>query len=142
MPKEPQYTFTPPRSARFAIENREAMAELQGGTNLSTYCAEYSLNEFLEQATNFHFLLYLMTNHLVQFSEAEMHKLCFAVSTQNREMAIEWARETLDWQQLVALSHEQGHAAASATTWSCKHCTFENNEQRPDCAMCGLPANA
>ncbi|KAL6736224.1 NPL4 family protein [Ancylostoma duodenale] len=144
MPKEPQYTFSPPRTARFAIENRDTMGEIQGGTNLSAYCAEYTLNEFLEQATNFHFLLYLMTNHLVQFSEVEMQKLCFAVSTQDREIAIEWARETLNWQQLVALCHEQGHshASAAASTWSCKHCTFENTEQRPDCSMCGLPANA
>ncbi|VDK45743.1 unnamed protein product, partial [Cylicostephanus goldi] len=150
MPKEPQYTFSVPKSTRFAIENREAMGEVQGGTNLSQYCSEYSLNDFLEQATNFHFLLYLMTNHLVQFTE----KLCFAVSTQDREMAIEWARETLNWQQLVAVCHEQGHsnrfvigqitghASASTTTWSCKHCTFENSEQRPDCSMCGLPANS
>ncbi|EPB74033.1 NPL4 family protein [Ancylostoma ceylanicum] len=144
MPKEPQYTFSPPRTARFAIENRDTMGEIQGGANLSAYCAEYTLNEFLEQATNFHFLLYLMTNHLVQFSEVEMQKLCFAVSTQDREIAIEWARETLNWQQLVALCHEQGHshASAAASTWSCKHCTFENTEQRPDCSMCGLPANA
>ncbi|RCN27859.1 NPL4 family protein [Ancylostoma caninum] len=144
MPKEPQYTFSPPRTARFAIENRDTMGEIQGGVNLSAYCAEYTLNEFLEQATNFHFLLYLMTNHLVQFSEVEMQKLCFSVSTQDREMAIEWARETLNWQQLVALCHEQGHshASAAASTWSCKHCTFENTEQRPDCSMCGLPANA
>ncbi|ETN82076.1 nuclear protein localization protein 4-like protein [Necator americanus] len=142
--KYPQYTFSPHKSSvRFAIENRDTMGETQGGANLSAYCAEYSLNDFLEQATNFHFLLYLMTNHLVQFSEVEMQKLCFAVCTQSREMAIEWASETLNWQQLVALCHEQGHshASAAAPTWSCKHCTFENTEQRPDCSMCGLPAN-
>ncbi|KHJ89927.1 NPL4 family protein [Oesophagostomum dentatum] len=29
MPKEPQYTFSPPRAAHFAIENRESMGEIQ-----------------------------------------------------------------------------------------------------------------
>ncbi|KAK6008886.1 nuclear protein localization protein [Ostertagia ostertagi] len=143
MPKEPQYTFSPPPPvARFNIENRDSMGTTQGGANLSAYCAEYSLNQFLEQATNFHFLLYLMTNNLVQMSEVEMQVLCTAVCTQDREAAIEWARETVNWQQLVALCHEQGRSNESAvtSTWSCKHCTFENTEQRPDCSMCGLPA--
>ncbi|KAK6037998.1 nuclear protein localization protein, partial [Cooperia oncophora] len=104
MPKEPQYTFSPPPPvARFNIENRDSMGTTQGGANLSAYCAEYSLNQFLEEATNFHFLLYLMTNNLVQFSEIEMQVICTAVCNQDREAAIEWARETVNWQQLVAL---------------------------------------
>ncbi|KAE9415255.1 hypothetical protein Angca_005127, partial [Angiostrongylus cantonensis] len=143
MPKEPQYTFPPPPTTRFAIENRETMGETQGGENMTAYCAQFTQNQFLEQATNFHFLLYLITNHLVQFSEAEIQRLCLAVSTQDRQAAIEWARETANWQQLVALCLEQGqsHASAAGTKWSCKHCTFENTELRPDCSMCGLPAN-
>ncbi|KJH47302.1 nuclear protein localization protein 4 domain protein [Dictyocaulus viviparus] len=143
MPKEPQYTFSPPSTTRFAIENRETMGETQGGANMSSYISDFTPNQFLEHATNFHFLLYLMTNHLVQFSDIEIQRLCTAVSTQDREGASEWARETVNWQQLVALCHEQGHSHSSttATTWSCKHCTFENSGSRPDCSMCGLPAN-
>ncbi|KAK6037999.1 NPL4 family protein, partial [Cooperia oncophora] len=84
MPKEPQYTFSPPPPvARFNIENRDSMGTTQGGANLSAYCAEYSLNQFLEEATNFHFLLYLMTNNLVQFSEIEMQVICTAVCNQD-----------------------------------------------------------
>ncbi|VDO19616.1 unnamed protein product [Heligmosomoides polygyrus] len=126
-------------------ERSEAIEyETKGGSNLSAYCAEFTMEQFLELATNFHFLFYLMTNHLVQFTELEMQMLCNAVCTQDREAAIEWARETVNWQQLVALCHEQGHSHESSvsTRWSCKHCTFENSEQRPDCSMCGLPANA
>ncbi|VDM58737.1 unnamed protein product [Angiostrongylus costaricensis] len=143
MPKEPQYTFPPPPTTRFAIENRETMGETQGGENMTAYCAQFTQNQSLEQATNFHFLLYLITNHLVQFSETEIQRLCFAVSTQDRQAAIEWTLETANWQQLVALCLEQGqsHASAAGTKWSCKHCTFENTELRADCSMCGLPPN-
>ncbi|WKX95112.1 hypothetical protein Q1695_011961 [Nippostrongylus brasiliensis] len=146
MPKDPQYTFSPPsRTAPFAIENRDAAGIMQGGANMAAYCAEYRLDQFLEQATNFHFLLYLLTNHLVQFSESEMKALCLAVVSQDRNAATRWAEETVNWQQLVALCHEQGSShqeSIASTSWSCKHCTFENTEQRADCSMCGLPANA
>lgn len=37
------------------------------------------MEQFLELATNFHFLFYLMTNHLVQFTELEM-QVCFVVT--------------------------------------------------------------
>ncbi|CAI5441909.1 unnamed protein product [Caenorhabditis angaria] len=149
MPKDPHYTFNVNKNAQFYIENRQDVGHIQGGQNLAQYCAAFSMNQFLEQATNFHFLLFLMTNDVVQINDIWMKLLCDAVITQNRGDAQDWARDCEDWHQLVALSHAHsedvaaipGESASSGGKWACGHCTFENDAGRQDCSMCGLPAN-
>ena len=39
---------------------------------MTEYVEQFSMNQFLEQATNFHFLLFLATNEHVKFSKAEV----------------------------------------------------------------------
>uniref|UniRef100_A0A8R1HY26 Nuclear protein localization protein 4 homolog n=1 Tax=Caenorhabditis japonica TaxID=281687 RepID=A0A8R1HY26_CAEJA len=150
MPKEMHYTFNVNKNAQFNVENRRDVGKLQGGQNLSQYCAAFSVNQFLEQATNFHFLLFLMTNDLMAISEEWMKRLCEAVKAQDRGAAMDWARDCEDWHQLVALEHANSEVSdipnipeegeSSSGTWSCSHCTFQNESGRQDCSMCGLPA--
>ncbi|CAI2347256.1 unnamed protein product [Caenorhabditis sp. 36 PRJEB53466] len=148
MPKEMHYTFHVSKNANFHVENRQDVGQIQGGQNLSQYCAEFSVNQFLEQATNFHFLLYLMTNDMIVINDEWMKGLCEAVKAQDRGAAMEWAKDCEDWHQLVALAHANsddipiipGEDAPAGGTWSCGHCTFQNESGRLDCAMCGLPA--
>ncbi|CCD64969.1 Nuclear protein localization protein 4 homolog 1 [Caenorhabditis elegans] len=167
MPKEPHYTFhvgtsNKSKSAKFNVENRQAIGQLQGGANLIQYSSEFSKNQFLEQATNFHFLLYLVTNDQVQISDEWMKRLCDAVKAQDRGTAMEWAQECEDWHQLMALAHANGGSGndvsdipvipngdpfsgsssggSGGAVWNCGHCTFQNEAARQDCSMCGLPA--
>lgn len=105
MPKEPHYTFHVGNKIKFNLENRQDIGQIQGGQNLSQYCGEYSMNQFLEQATDFHFLLYLMTNSLVTIKDEWMKRLCEAVKAQDRGAAMDWAKDCEDWHQLVALAH-------------------------------------
>ncbi|CAD6194468.1 unnamed protein product [Caenorhabditis auriculariae] len=147
MPKEPHYTFVVPKTIDFHVENRKEIGQFQGGGNLADYCAAFSMNQFLEQATNFHFLLFLMTNEMLRIGDDAMKRLCDAVVKQDRGEAMDWAKGCEDWHQLVALSHAQSdqmpmNEESGNTSWSCGHCTFENEVGRPDCAMCGLPSTA
>ncbi|PAV84699.1 hypothetical protein WR25_02252 isoform B [Diploscapter pachys] len=148
MPKDPCSTFYQPKHVKFHIENRTDIGETQGGKNLLNFCEEFSINQFLEQATNFHFLLYLLTNEFVKFTDDEIKSLCRAVASQDRSAAMDWANENVNWQQLVALSRavhdEQGTSAGQSfgggsAKWACKNCTFENTHEGDECSVCGLP---
>ncbi|CAB3404758.1 unnamed protein product [Caenorhabditis bovis] len=148
MPKEPHYTFHVGK-VPFNVENRQTIGQIQGGQNFAEYCASFSVNQFLEQATNFHFLLYLMTNDVLRINDYWVQRLCNAVTQQDRGAAMDWTRDCEDFHQLVVLSHAHtedvaaipGESAASSGKWSCSHCTFENENGRTDCSMCGLPAS-
>ncbi|CAO4368077.1 unnamed protein product [Caenorhabditis nigoni] len=168
MPKEPHYTFhignmSNSKNVKFNVENRQAIGQLQGGANLTQYSGEFSTNQFLEMATNFHFLLYLLTNEMVQIPEDWVKRLCEAVKDQDRGKAMDWAQECEDWHQLMAVAHandggsrnvsdipeipggnrfdEANAGGGAGATWNCGHCTFQNEAGRQDCSMCGLPAS-
>ncbi|MFH4973567.1 hypothetical protein AB6A40_000276 [Gnathostoma spinigerum] len=141
MPKEPHTTFyIPPHGHDFPTENRILIGELQDAKAVGRYLSQFSKNQFLELATNFHFLLFLMTNEIVKFTREDVKSLCECVRTQDRGKAMDWADSNTNWATLSALSeHAEELASSRETKWSCKHCTFENDEGRIDCSMCGLP---
>lgn len=152
VPKEPQYTFTPVQNNPFPIENRVLIGETQNLKSLALYASKYTdANQFLEFASNFHFLLFLLTNSFVKFSEEEVGQLAAFVLKRDVNGAREWAENSENWATLVELFKsvdltETNIAETSTTTsnsnnvkWSCAHCTFENTERRSDCVMCGLP---
>ncbi|CAJ0587181.1 unnamed protein product, partial [Mesorhabditis spiculigera] len=154
MPKDPEGTFHVGGS-EFAIENRTIIGEIQGGPNLAEYQEGAMEKDMMDAVTNFHFLLFLMTNDLVKFSDDEVRSLCESIRQQNAHKVIDWGANTENWNTLVALSHHHkemggggGAAAASSSggstggaTWDCPHCTFHNNITDAECAMCSLPRN-
>uniref|UniRef100_A0A0N5AGC4 Nuclear protein localization protein 4-like protein n=1 Tax=Syphacia muris TaxID=451379 RepID=A0A0N5AGC4_9BILA len=144
MPKEPNFTFhaVSSKELSFPIENRQCIGEKQDAVSLGKYVSQFSRNQFLELASNFHFLLFLMTNDIVHFSEDEIKALCVAVKEHDRVKAVDWADSTTNWSTLTALiqhTTEQNDAGSLSEHWACKHCTYVNTERRPDCAICGLP---
>uniref|UniRef100_A0A914W5A8 MPN domain-containing protein n=1 Tax=Plectus sambesii TaxID=2011161 RepID=A0A914W5A8_9BILA len=147
MPKEPRFTFhavTGGKHTEFPIENRMSLGEMQTIATLATYAKRFSNNQFLEFASDFHVLLYLLTNDTVQFTIEALKPLCEAVKARDRGAAMDWARTNESWQTLEHLFESQVPASSSSASmvgggdvWSCGHCTFENPEPRADCNMCG-----
>ncbi|CAD5212060.1 unnamed protein product [Bursaphelenchus okinawaensis] len=144
MPKDPCTSFHVVNSAKaFPIENRELIGKAQDPHTVSTYVLDFSSNQFLELISNFHFLLYLLTNNLLKFTEEEVKELCKFVIEHNREGAAEWAEKNQNWATFLELMKSQegqsANFAAASQAWACKHCTFENTEAKDECAVCGLP---
>lgn len=52
---------------------------------------DFSNNQFLDLASNFHFLLYLLTNDVLKFEAHEIRELCQIVKNRDREAAVDWA---------------------------------------------------
>lgn len=146
MPIEPQFSFHAAAADKgFPIENRELVNQPQDLRSVARYAADFSENQFLELASNFHFLLFLLTNTHVQFPKEDVRALCKIVTERDRAKAVDWAQANPTWGTLRELLRNQADDAAvgadtSATKWSCRHCTFENTERRDDCAVCGLPS--
>lgn len=74
----------------------------------ATYAAQFSSNQALEMASNFHFLLYLLTNDVMKFGEAEVKELCGFVREHDREGAATWLEENPSWATFVELLKAQG----------------------------------
>ncbi|CAI4232244.1 unnamed protein product [Auanema sp. JU1783] len=144
MPKEPQFTFTVPKKIQFMIENRNESSSSQNN-NFNQYSSEFAPNQFLEQASNFHFLMYLLTNNIVKFTDEEIQGLCKAVVSRDRGAAMDWAKHCINWQQFQALLSEHNTTDFDPMDvgqhWSCKHCTYVNTVPRTDCAICSLPSS-
>uniref|UniRef100_A0A7E4V9W4 Nuclear protein localization protein 4 n=1 Tax=Panagrellus redivivus TaxID=6233 RepID=A0A7E4V9W4_PANRE len=145
MPKDPSESFRVNRVG-FPIENRAAIGQIQSVTRVAEYLGNFSSNQFLDLATNFHFLVYLLTNDLQKFTLEELAPLFEAITKQDRVAAVNWSESSETWKHFAALvathvnfggNSEQAENAAD--TWACVHCTFENTEKRPECAVCGLP---
>ncbi|MCP9261566.1 Nuclear protein localization protein 4 [Dirofilaria immitis] len=142
MPKEPHATFNISKKCYFPTENRVLIGELQDAKAVGRYISEFSKNQFIELATNFHFLLFLLSNDIVKFSKEEVKSLCDIIQQQDRGKAMDWASSSTNWATLSTLclhSVQESSTTESISKWSCKHCTFENSMERTDCSMCGLP---
>uniref|UniRef100_F1L0V5 Nuclear protein localization protein 4 n=1 Tax=Ascaris suum TaxID=6253 RepID=F1L0V5_ASCSU len=144
MPKEPHATFhiLSSKGYPFPNENRDIIGELQDTNAIGAYISQFSANQFLELATNFHFLLFLLTNNIVKFTKEEVKSLCEAIRERDRGKAMDWAAANANWATFSALcQHSQQEAASTESLgkWFCSHCTFENSDDRTDCTMCGLP---
>ncbi|KAG5262808.1 hypothetical protein AALO_G00279130 [Alosa alosa] len=150
-PKDPQYTFS--STHRFPRENREALGETQDFHSLATYLSQCSASSFLDIISDFHLLLFLVTNEVMPLRDS-IGLLLDAVKTSNEELALTWKKSeqwatieqlcsTVGGQQAESLSdYAMGGPSAPASSssmWSCLHCTFMNQPGTELCEMCSLP---
>lgn len=69
--------------------------------------SDYKLpNDFLQMASNFHFLLFLYTNKFVEFGPQELTELAGIVRTGDAEKAKKWAQDNPNWGTLTILLNE------------------------------------
>lgn len=72
--------------------------------SLSKYLGGFVLpDKFLNMASNFHFLLFLYTNHFVEFHEEDLKKLANAVQKKDAEAAKQWAEQNPTWGTLALI---------------------------------------
>ncbi|XP_005805422.1 nuclear protein localization protein 4 homolog [Xiphophorus maculatus] len=150
-PKDPQYTFT--STQRFPIENRDILGETQDFHSLATYLSQCSSASFLDIVSDFHLLLFLVTNEVMPLRDS-IGLLLDAVKTSNEELAQTWKKSeqwatieqlcsTVGGQPSSSLGYEaMGGPAAPASSsamWSCLHCTFMNQPGTEHCEICSLP---
>jgi nuclear protein localization family protein 4 len=63
----------------------------------------FSTNQFLELASNFHLLLYLLTNDVLKFEAKEIRELCQIVKNRDRSAAVEWSENNGNWGTFLIL---------------------------------------
>uniref|UniRef100_A0A8C5BY47 NPL4 homolog, ubiquitin recognition factor n=1 Tax=Gadus morhua TaxID=8049 RepID=A0A8C5BY47_GADMO len=151
-PKDPQFTFS--STERFPIENRDVLGETQDFHSLSTYLSQSSSTSFLNIVSDFHLLLFLVTNEVMPLRDS-IGLILEAVKTSNEDLAQTW-KKSEQWatiEQLCSTVGGQppssldygavgGPSAASSSSsamWSCLHCTFMNQPGTELCEMCSLP---
>uniref|UniRef100_A0A3P9MJL3 Nuclear protein localization protein 4 homolog n=1 Tax=Oryzias latipes TaxID=8090 RepID=A0A3P9MJL3_ORYLA len=150
-PKDPQYTFT--STQRFPIENRDILGETQDFHSLATYLSQCSSSSFLDIVSDFHLLLFLVTNEVMPLRDS-IGLLLDAVKTSNEDLAQTW-KKSEQWATIEQLcstvggqpSSSLGYGAmggasvpaSSSAMWSCLHCTFMNQPGTEHCEMCSLP---
>uniref|UniRef100_A0A3B3ZDT2 Nuclear protein localization protein 4 homolog n=1 Tax=Periophthalmus magnuspinnatus TaxID=409849 RepID=A0A3B3ZDT2_9GOBI len=150
-PKDPQYTFS--SSQRFPIENREMLGETQDFHSLATYLSQCSSTVFLNIVSDFHLLLFLVTNEVMPLGDS-IGLLLDAVKTSNEDVAQTW-KKSEQWATIEQLcstvggqpSSSHGYGAmggpsvpvSASSMWSCLHCTFMNQPGTEHCEMCSLP---
>ncbi|XP_066237637.1 nuclear protein localization protein 4 homolog isoform X1 [Saccopteryx leptura] len=150
-PKDPVYTFSISQNP-FPIENRDVLGETQDFHSLATYLSQNTSSVFLDTISDFHLLLFLVTNEVMPLQDS-ISLLLEAVRTRNEELAQTW-KKSEQWATIEQLCstvgvqlpglHDYGavggssHAAAVAM-WACEHCTFMNQPGTGNCEMCSLP---
>uniref|UniRef100_A0A674NQ26 Nuclear protein localization protein 4 homolog n=1 Tax=Takifugu rubripes TaxID=31033 RepID=A0A674NQ26_TAKRU len=143
-PKDPQYTFS--SAQRFPIENRDILGETQNFHSLSTYLSQCTSTAFLGIVSDFHLLLFLVTNEVMPLRDS-IGLLLDAVRTSNEDLAQTW-KKFEEWATIEQLcSNSLGYEAmggpsvpsSSSAMWSCLHCTFMNQPGTEHCEMCSLP---
>ncbi|XP_030779000.1 nuclear protein localization protein 4 homolog isoform X2 [Rhinopithecus roxellana] len=150
-PKDPVYTFSISQNP-FPIENRDVLGETQDFHSLATYLSQNTSSVFLDTISDFHLLLFLVTNEVMPLQDS-ISLLLEAVRTRNEELAQTWKRSE-QWATIEQLCstvgvqlpglHEYGAVGASTHTataamWACQHCTFMNQPGTGHCEMCSLP---
>ncbi|XP_047400255.1 nuclear protein localization protein 4 homolog isoform X2 [Sciurus carolinensis] len=150
-PKDPVYTFSISQNP-FPIENRDVLGETQDFHSLATYLSQNTSSVFLDTISDFHLLLFLVTNEVMPLQDS-ISLLLEAVRTRNEELAQTW-KKSEQWATIEQLCSTVGvqlpglqeygavggsaHAATSAM-WACQHCTFMNQPGTGHCEMCSLP---
>uniref|UniRef100_A0A8C5FHC2 NPL4 homolog, ubiquitin recognition factor n=1 Tax=Gadus morhua TaxID=8049 RepID=A0A8C5FHC2_GADMO len=122
--------------------------------SLSTYLSQSSSTSFLNIVSDFHLLLFLVTNEVMPLRDS-IGLILEAVKTSNEDLAQTW-KKSEQWatiEQLCSTVGGQppssldygavgGPSAASSSSsamWSCLHCTFMNQPGTELCEMCSLP---
>uniref|UniRef100_A0A3Q3LJA2 Nuclear protein localization protein 4 homolog n=1 Tax=Mastacembelus armatus TaxID=205130 RepID=A0A3Q3LJA2_9TELE len=150
-PKDPQFTFC--STQRFPIENRDIIGETQDFHSLATYLSQCTSTAFLDIVSDFHLLLFLVTNEVMPLRDS-IGLLLDAVKTSNEDLAQTW-KKSEQWATIEQLcgtvggqpSSSLGYGAmggpsvpvSSSAMWSCLHCTFMNQPGTEHCEMCSLP---
>ncbi|KAK2820124.1 hypothetical protein Q5P01_023083 [Channa striata] len=150
-PKDPQYTFC--STQRFPIENRDILGETQDFHSLATYLSQCNSTLFLDIVSDFHLLLFLVTNEVMPLRDS-IGLLLDAVKTSNEDLAQTW-KKSEQWATIEQLCSTVGGQppsslgygaiggpsvpASSSAMWSCLHCTFMNQPGTEHCEMCSLP---
>ncbi|CAL8264024.1 unnamed protein product [Arctogadus glacialis] len=153
-PKDPQFTFS--STERFPIENRDVLGETQDFHSLSTYLSQSSSTSFLNIVSDFHLLLFLVTNEVMPLRDS-IGLILEAVKTSNEDLAQTW-KKSEQWATIEQLCSTVGaqppssldygavggpsaaaSSSSSAAMWSCLHCTFVNQPGTELCEMCSLP---
>ncbi|XP_070339930.1 nuclear protein localization protein 4 homolog isoform X2 [Equus asinus] len=150
-PKDPVYTFSISQNP-FPIENRDVLGETQDFHSLATYLSQNTSSVFLDTISDFHLLLFLVTNEVMPLQDS-ISLLLEAVRTRNEELAQTW-KKSEQWATIEQLCstvgvqlpglHEYGAIggsthATTAAMWACQHCTFMNQPGTGHCEMCSLP---
>ncbi|KAM7068136.1 nuclear protein localization protein 4 homolog isoform 3-T3 [Molossus nigricans] len=150
-PKDPVYTFSISQNP-FPIENRDVLGETQDFHSLATYLSQNTSSMFLDTISDFHLLLFLVTNEVMPLQDS-ISLLLEAVRTRDEELAQTW-KKSEQWATIEQLCstvgvqlpglHEYGAVggpshAATAAMWACEHCTFVNQPGTGHCEMCSLP---
>uniref|UniRef100_A0A673A0V2 Nuclear protein localization protein 4 homolog n=1 Tax=Sphaeramia orbicularis TaxID=375764 RepID=A0A673A0V2_9TELE len=105
-PKDPQYTFS--SSQRFPIENRDILGETQDFHSLATYLSQCTSTVFLDIVSDFHLLLFLVTNEVMPLRDS-IGLLLDAVKTSNEDLAQTW-KKSEQWATIEQLcSKSQFH---------------------------------
>uniref|UniRef100_A0A8C4EYJ5 Nuclear protein localization protein 4 homolog n=1 Tax=Dicentrarchus labrax TaxID=13489 RepID=A0A8C4EYJ5_DICLA len=105
-PKDPQYTFC--STQRFPIENRDILGEIQNFHSLATYLSQCTSTAFLDIVSDFHLLLFLVTNEVMPLRDS-IGLLLDAVRTSNEDLAQTW-KKSEQWatiEQLCSKSQSQ-----------------------------------
>ncbi|XP_059804516.1 nuclear protein localization protein 4 homolog [Hypanus sabinus] len=150
-PKDPVYTFASSPQP-FPVVNRDVVGETQDFHTLASYLAQNQSAVFLDVISDFHLLLFLVTNDVMSLRDS-INLLLEAVKTRNEELAQTWKRSE-QWATIEQLCSTVGIQAPSTSEfdamggsqqstptamWSCRHCTFMNQPGTDQCEMCNLP---
>uniref|UniRef100_A0A8C7FEG7 Nuclear protein localization protein 4 homolog n=1 Tax=Oncorhynchus kisutch TaxID=8019 RepID=A0A8C7FEG7_ONCKI len=124
-PKDPQYTFS--STPRFPIENRDILGETQDFHSLATYLSQCTSTVFLDMVSDFHLLLFLVTNEVMPLRDS-IGLLLDAVKTKDEELAQTW-KKSEQWATIEQLcskylwpSRSTGPWAAAQSSVRCAAC--------------------
>uniref|UniRef100_A0A1A8PIU1 Nuclear protein localization protein 4 homolog n=1 Tax=Nothobranchius rachovii TaxID=451742 RepID=A0A1A8PIU1_9TELE len=132
---------------------KESSPEQYDFHSLATYLSQCSSTSFLDIVSDFHLLLFLVTNEVMPLRDS-IGLLLDAVKTSNEDLAQTWKKSeqwatieqlcsTVGGQQSSSLGYgAMGGSSAptsSSAMWSCLHCTFMNQPGTEHCEICSLP---
>ncbi|KRX54527.1 Eukaryotic initiation factor 4A-III [Trichinella sp. T9] len=100
--KEMRYTLTS-QEKPFPIENRSSIGSAQNIRVVGEYVKQFEESEFLKMISNFHFLVYLLTNTEVTFELDDLAELLDAVAKQDSDLAKQWAENSIKWNEFKNL---------------------------------------
>lgn len=144
-PKEPTF-YAAPGKRHFPVENRLLEGHIQDLGTVARHLSQFTANNagsenVLEAFSDFHLLLYLASQDIVPLRET-MVPLLDAIRTKNRDKARQWTTND-HWQTfeqiLQGTGPEHREGGASAASWTCQHCTYQNTKSGNTCEICGLP---
>uniref|UniRef100_A0A7N8X4R5 Nuclear protein localization protein 4 homolog n=1 Tax=Mastacembelus armatus TaxID=205130 RepID=A0A7N8X4R5_9TELE len=135
------------------VRGRYAFVCPQDFHSLATYLSQCTSTAFLDIVSDFHLLLFLVTNEVMPLRDS-IGLLLDAVKTSNEDLAQTW-KKSEQWATIEQLcgtvggqpSSSLGYGAmggpsvpvSSSAMWSCLHCTFMNQPGTEHCEMCSLP---